>query len=181
MVSFSVVLGFLLTPLKCSPDTLKFSPMRKSFRVPIKVFSRHIKVFARLFPLKFRSSLFKGLRVQRAEPLSRSAEREIFFYGVFFLIAFSFAPAYAKEKAGIDTYAKHVCRRRRDRGMKHVSCLLAVDRTFNSHGRGEHCSPAMRHKNTFSFLVLFSDEKYQKSARRTHAVLLPNHRAACTS
>ena len=115
MVSFSVVLGFLLTPLKCSPDTLKFSPMRKSFRVPIKVFSRHIKVFARLFPLKFRSSLFKGLRVQRAEPLSRSAEREIFFYGVFFLIAFSFAPAYAKEKAGIDTYAKHVCRRRRDR------------------------------------------------------------------
>ena len=46
---------------------------------------------------------------------------------------------------------------------------------------GEHCSPAMRHKDTFSFLVLFSDEKYQKSARRTHAVLLPNHRAACTS
>ena len=34
----------------------------------------------------------------------------------------------------------------------------------------------MRHKDTFSFLVLFSDEKYQKSARRTHAVLLANHR-----
>ena len=152
--------------------------------MPIKVFSRHIKVFARLFPLKFRSSLFNGLRVQRAEPLSRSAEREIFFRRFLFncfLIAFSFAAAMAKEKAGIDTYAKHVCRRRRDRGMKHVSCLLAVDRTFNSHGRGEHCSPAMRHKDTFSFLVLFSDEKYQKSARRTHAVLLPNHRAACTS
>ena len=31
------------------------------------------------------------------------------------------------------------------------------------------------HKVTF-FIVLFSDEKYQKSARRTHAVLLPNHR-----
>ena len=29
-------------------------------------------------------------------------------------------------------------------------------------------------KVTFSFIVLFSDEKYQKSARRTHAVLLPN-------
>ena len=26
------------------------------------------------------------------------------------------------------------------------------------------------------FIVLFSDEKYQKSARRTCAVLLPNHR-----
>ena len=30
-------------------------------------------------------------------------------------------------------------------------------------------------KNDF-FIVLFNDEKYQKSARRTHAVLLPNHR-----
>ena len=38
----------------------------------------------------------------------------------------------------------------------------------------EHRSPAMRHKDTFSFLVLFTDQKYQKSARRTHAVLLPN-------
>ena len=28
-------------------------------------------------------------------------------------------------------------------------------------------------KNDF-FIVLFNDEKYQKSARRTHAVLLPN-------
>ena len=26
------------------------------------------------------------------------------------------------------------------------------------------------------FAVLFCEEKYQKSARRTHAVLLPNHR-----
>ena len=31
-------------------------------------------------------------------------------------------------------------------------------------------------KVTFAFLALFTDEKYQKSARRTHAVLLPNHR-----
>ena len=131
--------------------------------------------------LKFRSSLWGGLRCQERVALVALRRARNLFSALFFLIAFSFAPAYAKEKAGIDTYAKHVCRRRRDRGMKHVSCLLAVDRTFNSHGRGEHCSPAMRHKDTFSFLVLFSDEKYQKSARRTHAVLLPNHRAACTS
>ena len=102
MVSFSVVLGF-------------FAHASEVFTCNIKVFSRHIKVFACLFPLKFRSSLWGGLRVQRAEPLSRSAEREIFFYGVFFLIAFSFAPSSSKEKAGIDTCAKHVCRRRRDR------------------------------------------------------------------
>ena len=31
------------------------------------------------------------------------------------MIAFSFAPVYAKEKAGINTYAEHVCWRRRDR------------------------------------------------------------------
>ena len=160
MVSFSVVLGF--------------------FAHASEVFSRHIKVFARLFPLKFRSSLFRGLREPSAATVALRRARKL-LSALFFFVAFSFAAAMAKEKAGIDTYAKHVCRRRRDRGMKHVSCLLAVDRTFNSHGRGEHCSPAMRHKDTFSFLVLFSDEKYQKSARRTHAVLLPNHRAACTS
>ena len=39
--------------------------------------------------------------------------------------------------------------------------------------RGEHCSPV---KINFSFIVLFTDEKYQKSARRTRAVLLANHR-----
>ena len=31
-------------------------------------------------------------------------------------------------------------------------------------------------KNNFSSIVLLYDQKYQKSARRTHAVLLPNHR-----
>ena len=31
-------------------------------------------------------------------------------------------------------------------------------------------------KNHFSSIVLLYDQKYQKSARRTHAVLLPNHR-----
>ena len=39
--------------------------------------------------------------------------------------------------------------------------------------RGEHCSPV---KINFSFIVLFTDEKYQKSARRTRAVLLANLR-----
>ena len=37
--------------------------------------------------------------------------------------------------------------------------------------RGEHCSPV---KINFSFIVLFTDEKYQKSARRTRALLLTN-------
>ena len=50
----------------------------------------HHKVFARLL-LKFRSSLFKGLRVQMAEPLSCSAEREIscrrFLFDSFFFCA----------------------------------------------------------------------------------------------
>ena len=31
-------------------------------------------------------------------------------------------------------------------------------------------------KNNFFSIVLLYDQKYQKSARRTHAVLLPNHR-----
>ena len=35
-----------------------------------------------------------------------------------------------------------------------------------------------KHKDTFSFIVLFCEEKYQKSARRTRAVLLPNLSAA---
>ena len=30
-------------------------------------------------------------------------------------------------------------------------------------------------KDIFCFIVLFCEEKYQKSARRTRAVLLPNH------
>ena len=33
-----------------------------------------------------------------------------------------------------------------------------------------------RMKDIFCFIVLLHDQKYQKSARRTHAVLLPNHR-----
>ena len=36
--------------------------------------------------------------------------------------------------------------------------------------------PAKKLKDTFLLLVLLHDQKYQKSARRTHAVLLPNHR-----
>ena len=66
--------------------------------------------------MKFSPAFFK----RRHEPtvasvaLRRARKLPI---GVFFLIAFSFAAAMAKEKAGINTYAKHVCRRRRDRGV----------------------------------------------------------------
>ena len=35
-------------------------------------------------------------------------------------------------------------------------------------------SPVKKLKDAF-FIVLFCEEKYQKSARRTHAVLLPNY------
>ena len=51
---------------------------------------------------------------------------------LFFLIAFSFAPAYAKEKAD-----------------RHKSFVLAVEGTLRLCGRGEHRSPAKRLKETF--------------------------------
>ena len=65
--------------------------------------------------LKFRSSLFKGLHEPPVPAVALRRARNL-FDGVFFLIAFSFAPASSKEKAGINTYAEHVCWRRRDRG-----------------------------------------------------------------
>ena len=48
--------------------------------------------------LKFRSSLFKGLRFPKAEPWSLSAESETPLYGAFFLQSFFFAPAVPKKK-----------------------------------------------------------------------------------
>ena len=56
----------------------------------IKSFSCHIRVFARLFQKAVLSTDSGGRAPQ-------SAKSHI---GVFFFIAFSFAPAFAKEKAG---------------------------------------------------------------------------------
>ena len=99
--------------------------------------------------------------------------------GVFFFIAFSFAPAYAKEKA----------RRASDFFFWLLAVLGlylvgvgAVDALLLS--RGEHCSLAKNHKDTFSFIVLFNDEKYQKSFKRAFLPLknlLPRARVCRTS
>ena len=40
------------------------------------------------------------------------------------------------------------------------------------HGRGEHCSPAKNHKETFSFIALLSDQKRGKSHVRGLSSLL---------
>ena len=74
------------------------------------------------------------------------------YIGVFFLIAFSFAPAFAKEKA--------------KRASDFLFCLLTglgfyivgelthmrsmcVNSLDDPHGRGKHRSPAKNHKETF--------------------------------
>ena len=48
--------------------------------------------------LKFRSSLFKGLRFPKAEPWSLSAESETPLYGAFFLLSFFFCACYGQKK-----------------------------------------------------------------------------------
>ena len=54
--------------------------------------------------LKFRSSLWGGLRCQERVALVALRRARNLFSALFFLIAFSFAPAYAKEKAGWSRY-----------------------------------------------------------------------------
>ena len=76
--------------------------------------------------------------------------------GVFFLIAFSFAAAMAKEKAGWQK-----------------SFVLAVDGTWILYGRGEHCSPAKYHKVTFP-LSYFCMTKSTKSQQRECSPLFAN-------
>ena len=66
---------------------------------------------------------------------------------------------------GINTYAKHVCWRRRDRGRRLDDPLLS---------RGEHRSPAKILKETFFLLALFTDEKRGKSHLRGLSSLLKN-------
>ena len=61
-------------------------------------------------------------------------------------------------------------------GIEHIFFAFSVGyawtlscrgrRLDDPHGRGEHCSPAKILKETFSFIVLFRDEKYQKSYKR---------------
>ena len=80
----------------------------KVFVLLIKVFARQIEVFVHL--------LGKG-RGQGQVALVALRRAQNLLSALFFLIAFSFAAAFAKEKAGIDTYAKHVCWRRRDGGI----------------------------------------------------------------
>ncbi len=105
-----------------------------------------IKVFARLF-------LKRRCRPPTAVVALRRARN--LYIGVFFLIAFSFAPASAKEKANGD-----------------LIFPLAVDGTWG-HGRGEHCSPAKKHKITFP-LSYFCVTKSTKSHLRGLSSLLKN-------
>ena len=90
-----------------------------------------------------------------------------------------FAPVAARRqkefKRGIDTYAEYVCRRRRDGSQSFPLFVL-----FVLFGQAKRTLKDKYHKVTFSFLALLSDQKYQKSARRTRAVLLATT-AACTS
>ena len=69
--------------------------------------------------------------------------------------AFSFAPVYAKEKANED-----------------LIFPLAVDGTWG-HGRGEHRSPAKKHKETF-LLSYFCVTKSTKSHQRERSPLFEN-------
>ena len=79
--------------------------------------------------------------------------------------------------AGINTYAKHVCWRRRDGGIntyaKHV-CWRRRDGGINTYVK--HCliprRPAMIHKVTFLLLVLLYDQKYQKSHKVVPALCI---------
>ena len=102
-----------------------------------------------------------------------------------------FAPVAARRqkvfKRGIDTYAEHVCRRRRD-GSQYFPLFVL----FVLFGQAKRTQKEKNHKETFSFSYFCMTKRrvqggeatserrrrdgvYQKSARRTHAVLLPNH------
>ena len=58
---------------------------------------------------------------------------------------------------------------------------LSVIKVFARRLLGANIVRPRKKERNFSFIILFCEEKYQKSARKTRAVLLPNHRAACTS
>ena len=62
---------------------------------------------------------------------------------------------------------------RRQKKLKEESIPLFV--LFVLFGQAKRTLKEKKHQRNFSFIVLFCEEKYQKSARRTRAVLLPNH------
>ena len=61
-------------------------------------------------------------------------------------------------KRGIDTYAKHVCRRRRDGSQSIPLCVL-----FVLFGQAKRTLKDKYHKETFLFIALFSDKKHGKN------------------
>ena len=110
------------------------------------LFSLSIIVFARLFQKAVSSTDSGGRTPQSAKSSS----------GVFFLIAFSFAPVYAKEKAD-----------------RHKFFALSVSYTLGFARRVEHCSPAKKYKVTF-LLSYFSMTKSTKSHQRERSPLFAN-------
>ncbi len=73
-----------------------------------------------------------------------------------------FAPVAARRqkvfKRGIDTYAKHVCRRRRD-GSQYFPLFVL----FVLFGQAKRTLKDKYHKETFLFIALFTDEKHGKN------------------
>ena len=53
---------------------------------------------------------------------------------------------------------------------------LSVIKVFARRLLGANIVRPRKKERNFSFIILFCEEKYQKSVRRTRAVLLPNHR-----
>ena len=91
-----------------------------------------------------------------------------------------FAPVAARRqkvfKRGIDTYAKHVCRRRRD-----GSQFLPLFVLFVLFGQAKRTLKEKNHKATFLLLALFTDEKRGKSQQGGLAPSSFRTTAACTS
>ena len=79
----------------------------------------------------------------------------------------------AKEKAGINTYAKHVCWRRRDRGIGQMFFILSVGYTWVLRGRGDHWSPAKNHEVTL-LIVFFSLVRKERKGQKEECFPLLN-------
>ncbi len=97
------------------------------------------------------------------------------------------APQSAKSLFGaflFDSFFFCACICKRKSGMEQIFFVLAVDYTWFLSCRGRRLRrPAKRHKETF-FIVLFTDEKYQKSAKRAFpslCKLTPRARVSRTS
>ena len=110
------------------------------------LFSLSIIVFARLFQKAVSSTDSGGRTPQSAKSSS----------GVFFLIAFSFAPVYAKEKAD-----------------RHKFFALSVSYTLGFARRVEHCSPAKKYKVTF-LIMFFSLVRKERKGQKEEGIPLLN-------